>query len=215
MSSIIIADDHKMFRDGIIAILEQESDIDFKGDAGDAKGIFDLLESQSPDILLLDIALGNTNGIELLKTLSIKYPDLKVIILSMYSESNYVMKALEVGAAGYVIKDAGKAEMLSAIRAVAAGGTFFGKQVSHILMNHLSRRSVEAPSKKEEVMLTKREVEVLKFIAAEYSNQEIAAKLFISVRTVDTHRRNLLEKLKLKNTASLVRYAIKNGLVES
>lgn len=204
-----------MFRDGIIAILEQESDIEFKGDAGDAQGIFELLQNQTPDILLLDIALGNTNGIELLKTLRAKYPNLKVIILSMYSESNYVMKALEMGAAGYVIKDAGKTEMLSAIRAVASGGSFFGKQVSHILMNHLSRRTVEAPSKKDEVMLTKRELEVLKFIAAEYSNQEIAGKLFISVRTVDTHRRNLLEKLKLKNTASLVRYAIKSGLVES
>ena len=213
MTSIIIADDHKMFRDGIIAILEQENDIQFAGEAGDAQEIFELLQHTLPDILLLDISLGKSNGIDITKTLKVKYPELKVVIISMHSESSYVMKALELGASGYILKDAGKVEMLSAIRAVATGGTYFGRQVSQILLAHLSKNSIPV-AKKENVLLTKREVEVLKLIASEFSNQEVAEKLFISSRTVDTHRRNLLEKLKLKNTAGLVRYAIQNGFTD-
>ncbi len=213
MTKIIIADDHKMFRDGIIAIIGQESDIELIGEAGNAQEIFELLDKTLPDILLLDITLGLSNGIEITKTLKVRYPELKVIIISMHSESSYVLKALEVGALGYLLKDAGKIEMLNAIRAVVTGGSYFGKQVSQILRNHFSNQQTTV-AKQENIMLTRREVEVLKLIAAEHSNQEVADKLFISIRTVDTHRRNLLEKLKLKNNAGLVRYAIKNGLTE-
>ena len=213
MTKIIIADDHKMFRDGITAIIEQERDIELIGEAGNAQEIFEMLDKSLPDILLLDITLGDSNGIEITKTLRVRYPELKVIIISMHSESSYVIKALEVGALGYLLKDAGKIEMLNAIRAVVTGSTYFGRQVSQILMSHLSNNH-NSVAKQENVMLTRREVEVLKLIAAEHSNQEVADKLFISIRTVDTHRRNLLEKLKLKNNAGLVRYALKNGFTE-
>lgn len=213
MIRIAIADDHQMFRDGIIAILQQEGDLEVVGEAGNAQEVFETLDRHKPDILLLDIALGKNNGIEMTKTIRVRYPSLKVIIVSMHSESSYVIKSLEVGASGYLLKDAGKVEMLNAIRAVVSGGTYFGKQVSQILMAHFSNAS-RPIGKQEEVMLTRREIEVLKLLATEHSNQEVAQKLFISVRTVDTHRRNLLEKLKLKNNAGLVRYAINNGLVE-
>jgi len=213
MIRIVIADDHKMFRDGIIAILEQEADLQMVGEAGGAPEIFDLLDANPTDILLLDISLGKFNGIDLTKSLRQRYPDLKIIIVSMHSESNYVVKALEVGAAGYLLKDAGKTEMLNAIRAVMSGGSYFGRQVSQILMEHISGKNTK-PAKEEKVVLTRREIEVLKLIAAEYTNQEVAAQLFISVRTFDTHRRNLLEKLKLKNTAGLVRYAIQHGYTD-
>lgn len=214
MLKILIADDHKMFRDGIIAILEKEEDIEIAGEAGNAQEVFDALAKEKVDILLLDVSLGNNNGIEITKTLKNRYEELKIVFISMHSESNYVMSALEVGAAGYLLKDAGKSEMLTAIRAVANGGTYYGKKVSQILMEHLQRKNFKSPKEEEKVMLTRRELEVLKLLASEFSNQEIADKLFISSRTVDTHRRNLLEKLKLKNNAGLVRYAIKNGLTE-
>lgn len=213
MTKIIIADDHKMFRDGISAIIKQEPDIELVGEAGNALEIFEMLDKNLPDILLLDISLGESDGIEITKILRERYPGLKVIIISMHSESSYVINALEAGAYGYLLKDAGKIEMLNAIRAVAAGASFFGKNVSQIIRTHFSEEQ-EIVEKQEMVALTKRETEVLKLIAAEHSNQEVADKLFISIRTVDTHRRNLLEKLKLKNNAGLVRYAIKNGLTE-
>ncbi len=213
MIKIVIADDHQMFRDGIIAIFQQEIDIEVIGEAGSAQEIFEILDKAVPDILLLDITLGKNNGIEITKTLRVKYPSLKIIIISMHSESSYVLKSLEVGVSGYLLKDAGKVEMLSAIRAVITGGTYFGRQVSQILMAHFSNGS-KAVGINEQIMLTRREIEVLKLLAEEHSNQEVASKLFISVRTVDTHRRNLLEKLKLKNNAALVRYALKNGLIE-
>lgn len=213
MIKIVIADDHKMFRDGIIAILEQEGDIQLLGEVGSAQEVFEMLDASMPDILLLDISLGKFNGIDITKSLKMRYPELKVIIISMHSESSYIVKALEVGASGYLLKDAGKVEMLNAIRAVVTGGTYFGRQVSQILMEHLSGKGAHVV-KQDKVMLTKREVEVLRLIAEEHSNQEVADKLFISIRTVDTHRRNLLEKLKLKNTAGLVKYAIQNGLIE-
>ncbi|MCC6725508.1 MAG: response regulator transcription factor [Saprospiraceae bacterium] len=213
MIKIAIADDHQMFRDGIIAILQLEKDCEVVGEAGNAQEVFETLDKVQADILLLDIALGKNNGIEMTKTLRVRYPSMKVIMISMHSESSYVIKSLEVGAAGYLLKDAGKVEMLNAIRAVISGGTYFGKQVSQILMSHFSTSS-KPIGRQEEVMLTRREIEVLKLLATEHSNHEVADKLFISVRTVDTHRRNLLEKLKLKNNAGLVRYAINQGLID-
>lgn len=214
MLKILIADDHRMFRDGVIAILEKENDIEIVGEAGNAQEVFDLLSKNQIDIILMDVSLGNSNGIEITKTLRPKYDDIKIIFISMHSESNYVMSALELGAAGYLLKDAGKMEMLAAIRAVANGGTYYGKKVSQILMEHLQRKNFKTHKEEEKVTLTRRELEVLKLLASEFSNQEIAEKLFISSRTVDTHRRNLLEKLKLKNNAGLVRYALRNGLTE-
>jgi DNA-binding NarL/FixJ family response regulator len=214
MTKILIADDHKMFRDGLRAILELEKDMEVVGEAGSAREVFLFLEKTQPDVILLDITLGDSNGIEVTKTLREKYPNLHVLVVSMHAESTYILKMLEIGAAGYILKDTGKNEMLNAVRAVAAGDSYFSQQVSAIMVAYLQRKGMPPAKRKDEVLLTRREIEVLKLIVGENSNQEIADKLFISTRTVDTHRRNLLEKLGLKNTAGLVKYAMKHGYLE-
>jgi DNA-binding NarL/FixJ family response regulator len=183
-------------------------------EAGSTMEIYDILGKMQPDVILLDISLGDGNGIEVTKVLRQKYPDLRVLVVSMHAESTYVLKMLEIGASGYILKDAGKNEMINAVRAVAAGDSYFSQQVSSIMVAYLQRKSVPPSRQKQDVLLTRREIEVLKLIAAENSNQEIADKLFISTRTVDTHRRNLLEKLRLKNTAGLVKYAMQHGFME-
>ena len=214
MTKILIADDHKMFRDGLRAILEQEKEMEVVGEAGSAREVFLFLENTKPDVIMLDITLGDSNGIEVTKVLREKYPDLHVLVVSMHAESSYILKMLEIGASGYILKDAGKNEMLNAVRAVAAGDSYFSQQVSAIMVAYLQRKGMPPTKKEEDVLLTRREIEVLKLITGENSNQEIADKLFISTRTVDTHRRNLLEKLGLKNTAGLVKYALKHGFLE-
>jgi len=205
MIKILIADDHKVFRDGIIAILEDVKDISVIAEASDGREVLDRLKEVQPDVILMDITMGDTNGIDTTKLVKTTYPNIKVLALSMHSESGYIVKMLEVGASGYLLKDAGKEEMENAIRVIAKGNTYYSQQVSSIIVQHLTNPGVP---------LTKRETEVLKLIAEEYSNPEIAKELFISIRTVDTHRRNLLEKLQAKNTAGLVKYAIKHGIVE-
>lgn len=213
MIKILVADDHKVFRDGIISILEDVEDITVVAEAGDGREVLDRLKETQPDVILMDITMGDTNGIDTTKLVKAAYPDIKILALSMHSESGYIVKMLEVGASGYLLKDAGKEEMETAIRVVSKGNTYYSQQVSSVIIQHLTNpNKPKAP--KGGVPLTKREIEVLRLIANEYSNPEIAKELFISIRTVDTHRRNLLEKLQAKNTAGLVRYAIKHGVVE-
>jgi len=209
----MIADDHKVFRDGIVSILEDIEDIQVTQQADDGKEVLELLEKEQPQVILMDITMKDTSGIVTTKVVKEKYPAIKVIILSMHSESAYIVKSLEAGASGYLLKDAGSTEMIRAIRTVQDGATYYSQQVSTILVQHITQGSSGKTSKKDSP-LTPREIEILKLISEEYSNPEIAEKLFISIRTVDTHRRNLLEKLQVKNTAGLVRYAIKHGIVE-
>lgn len=209
---VLIADDHKIFRDGILSLLGSEEDVEVIGEAANGREVMTLLKTRQPDLILMDISMGESSGIETTLLLKKEYPHIKVLVLSMHSESSYVMKMLELGASGYLLKDAGKHEMLTAIRTVASGNTYYSSEVSARLVEHLTRKS--APRKSNEnIPLTSRELEVLKLIAEEYSNTEIAEKLYISIRTVDTHRRNLIEKLKVKNTAGLVKFALQQGLI--
>lgn len=213
MINVMIADDHKVFRDGIISILEDVEDIQITSQANDGQEVLSVLENQQPNVILMDITMGDTSGIDITKVVKEKYPTIKVLILSMHSESGYIVKALEVGASGYLLKDAGSSEMINAIRTVQAGDTYYSQQVSTILVQHITQ-GTKPKASKEGVDLTPRETEILQLICEEFSNPEIAKKLFISIRTVDTHRRNLLEKLNVKNTAGMVRYAIKHGIVD-
>jgi DNA-binding NarL/FixJ family response regulator len=213
MINVMIADDHKVFRDGIISIMEDVKDIHISMQAGDGRQVITLLENEQPDVIMMDITMGETSGITITKVVKEKYPEVKVLILSMHSESGYIVKALEAGANGYLLKDAGSSEMINAIRTVHSGATYYSQQVSSILVQHITQ-GTQPKSSRSGIPLTTREIEILKLIAEEYSNPEIAEQLFISIRTVDTHRRNLLEKLEVKNTAGLVRYALKHGLVE-
>jgi len=209
---IIIADDHQVFRDGIIAILEDEPNFEVIGDAADGRQVLDLLMSKTPTLILMDISMGGANGIETTKLVKEKYPNIKVLALSMHEESDYILKMIEAGAAGYLLKDAGSNELIKAIKIVAEGSTYYSQQASAAIIQQLSNRNKKAKNI-ESVPLTKREKEVLQLIVEEYSNPEIAEKLFISIRTVDTHRRNLIDKLNVRNSVGLVKYAIKHDLI--
>lgn len=211
---ILIADDHKIFRQGISAILSQQKDFSVSGEAANAEEIFNILANHSIDLILLDIDLGGDDGIQIAQTIREQYPAVRILALSMHGEEAYIVKMLESGTSGYILKTSGMEELNTAIRVVAAGKTYLSSEVTETLIQHLKFPEALEIRTDLEVPLTSREREVLKMIAQEYSNSEIAASLFISIRTVDTHRRNLLRKLKLKNTAGLVKFAIQKGLAD-
>ena len=210
---VLLADDHKIFREGVRSILEKEKDIEVVGEAANGPEVIDLIEQLEVDVLVLDIDIGKPNGIEITDMVHKKHPGTKVLILSMMGLHDFVIQALEKGAIGFLLKNTGKDEVLTAIRSVSKGDSYFSREVSEILIEQLQKPS-SSRKKSADIPLSPREIEVLKLIALEFSNSEIAEKLFISIRTVDTHRRNLLEKLGVKNTAGLVKFAIQKGLVD-
>ena len=211
--TVYIVDDHKVFRQGIKALIGYEEDMQVIGTAGSVKEFMENILAYEPDVILMDITLKDGEGTEATKWLKAKRPNYKILILSMHRADKYIGKVLASGADGYMLKDAGTAEMMNAIRAVHQGETFYSHQITKAIV----RQMVAGKKIKKELAgqaLTRRELEVLKLIADEKGNQEIADLLFISIRTVDSHRRHLLEKLKVKNTAGLVKYAIRMGLIE-
>ena len=212
MIRIFIADDHKIFRDGLVSLLSREDDMIVVAQAASGKEVLEQLHTVSPDLLILDIHMPGMPGEAICKWVKEQSPQMLVLVLSMHDESTYILKMLEAGASGYLLKEAGATELLQAIRTVAKGDTYYSQHVSQTILHQLIRGKQQRETNR--IPLTKRELEVLRLIAEEYSNQEIADKLFISVRTVDTHRTNIIDKLDVKNTAGLVRYALKHGLVE-
>ncbi|KPL17498.1 MAG: hypothetical protein AMS26_00750 [Bacteroides sp. SM23_62] len=210
---VMIADDHKIFRDGIKSILAKEKDIEVVEEAARGSEVIEKVGKSAIDVIVLDIDMGEPNGIEVAEIISREYPDVKILILSMMGLHDFIIQALEKGAIGFILKNAGKDELLTAIRSVAKGDSYFSKEVSVILIEHLNKPRTTR-KRIADIPLSARELEVLKLITQENSNPEIAEKLFISIRTVDTHRRNLLEKLGVKNTAGLVKYAIQKGLID-
>ena len=156
---------------------------------------------------------GELDGIDATKYITEHFPEVKVLALTMHTDESHITRMLQVGAMGYILKNTGKKELTEAIKTVASGESYFAKEASEVIMRRLMKNKSLQKGKFANVELTKREKEVLKLIAEENTNHEIADKLFISPRTVDTHRRNLLQKLKVKNTAGLVKYAIQNEVV--
>lgn len=213
MIDLIIADDHKVFREGIVALLQQVPGMRVIGEASSGEEVLQLLETRQPQVILMDISMGSSSGIETTHQLKALYPDIQVLVLSMHQEGGYIVKMIEAGANGYLLKDVGKEEMVNAIRQVAAGETYFSGKVSAAMIEQLNLVSKGPGQTRKKTPLTPRETEILKLIAEEHTNAEIAAALHISLRTVDTHKRNLLQKLDVKNTAGLVRFAIREGIV--
>ncbi len=211
--NVLIADDHKIFRDGIRSLLAREKDIHVVADVSNGSELLETVKEHQVDVVIMDIDMGEPNGVETTRLLKQDHPHISVLILSMLGVHEFVLQALENGATGYLLKNAGKDEVLTAIRCISKGDSYFSREVSAILIEALHNpRSDRRHSSK--IPISAREAEVLKLIAQEYSNPEIAQKLFISIRTVDTHRRNLLEKIGVKNTAGLVKYAISKGLID-
>lgn len=206
MIKIIIADDHSIIRDGLKAMLEMNDFCRIVGEAANGEELLDLLKTTPCDVVCTDISMPVMDGMEATRQIMKHFPKIRVMCLSMHEEAAFIKKMMEAGAVGYVFKDSSKDELKEAIQAVHSGKKYFNQKLFDILLNMES-------GGKEISVLSSREKEILKLIAEEYTNPEIAEKLFLSVRTVDTHRQNLIQKLDVKNTAGLVKYAIKSGLI--
>jgi DNA-binding NarL/FixJ family response regulator len=211
---VLIADDHKIIRVGLQGILQKISDVEVVGEAEDGAQVLEALGTTITDVVLMDIDMGRTNGIETTRKVKAAFPDVQVLALTVHEEQDHIVQMLEAGASGYLLKNAGTEELVAALRAVVKGDSYYSRSVSATLLQALTNlKSKSAQQINNNTPLSTREIEVLRLIAQEYSNGEIAEKLFISIRTVDTHRRNILEKLQVKNTAGLVRYAIEKAII--
>lgn len=213
---ILIVDDHPMIRHGIKSLLSDEESISLIDEASDGQQAIDKLGRASFDLIIMDIKMPEMNGIEATEHIHKNFPDTRILAISMYDEQRYIVKMLQAGAQGYILKNTGKQELLNAIDTVMKGESYFSQEVSSIMMSQfMSRKGTGLGDiAKPEVPLTKRETEIIRLISEELTNSEIADKLGISPRTVDTHRRNLLQKLDVKNTAGLVKYALQHHLLE-
>lgn len=212
---LFIADDHQMLLDGMKALLRDVEDIIVVGEASNGSDVLQYLEQHPVDVILMDISMPVMNGIETTSHIVHKYPNVRVIALTMHGERSFISRVLKAGAAGYVLKNTGKQDLLQAIRKVASGGTYISHEVASVMMEQFmpqaARRNGTGTAASE---LTKREEEILRLIAQEMTNNEIADRLFISMHTVETHRKNLIRKIGVKNTAGLVKYALQQGLAE-
>jgi DNA-binding NarL/FixJ family response regulator len=208
---VIIVDDHTLFRNGLRILLNTLEDYQVVAEAANGKQFLDLLEINMADLVLLDINMPVMDGIEAATIAQKLYPDLKIITLSMYGEEDYYYKMVNAGVKGFLLKNSDIKEVKTALDVVYDGGSFFSSELLQNLVNSLKSSS---KSKEFHAELSEREMEILILICQGLSNQEIGDKLFISKRTVDKHRANILEKSESKNTAQLVVYAIKNKLVE-
>ncbi|MEJ2006351.1 MAG: response regulator transcription factor [Cyclobacteriaceae bacterium] len=209
MIRLILADDHQVVIDGLRSILDMQEDIEVVDTFLNGREVVDFLkQNQDVDVVMLDINMPEMNGIETTRYIRNEFPDLQVLILSMHDTPEFIRNVINAGASGYVLKNADKQTLLEAIRKVASGKNFFSDDVVRNIMD-----SYKDSDKPRSVEITDREREILKLIAEGLTTNEIADKLFISVHTVNTHRKNLLSKLDIKNTASLVRYAIDQGIV--
>jgi DNA-binding NarL/FixJ family response regulator len=207
MTSVFITDDHAMIVEGLVSLLSKESQIKVIGTATNAEACINFFKTQQADILITDINMPNLSGIELCKILKPNYPSTHIIALSTFNEGSYITKMLESGASGYLLKNANKEEILEAIQTVSSGKQYFPFDVQKIYKATLEKMG-QLP------ILTKREKEILKHVADGLTNPQIGNQLFISVDTVDTHRKNLHIKLNVKNTAQLIKAAIENNLLD-
>ena len=210
---LLIVDDHQIIIDGLKSLLEDEADFKLMGEANNGKEALEILKLLDVDIVLMDIDMPVMNGIEATKQILKDFQNVKVVILSMHKEGGLIKNLIAIGAHGFLLKNSDQTELINAIRKVALGDRYFSPDVT---MSLLSKTSLNTSSFKGIDLLsqlTERETEILKLIAEGYSNKEIGEKLFISHRTVDTHRTNLMKKLDVSNIAGLIKFAIQNGIV--
>ena len=210
MIHIILADHHAIFRAGVCALIAPEDDIEVVAEASDETTLETLMKHHTTGVLLIDVDFGaQGGGVSLTKKIKTICPAVSVIGFSRDDAKDVTIGMLKAGATGFLLKNASKEDMLEAIRAVASGDSYLSHEVSLMLLQQITPTPEKHPAPHRGDALTTRESEVLQLIVAEYTNHEIADKLFISLRTVDTHRRHLLEKLGVKNTAGLVKYALR------
>jgi DNA-binding NarL/FixJ family response regulator len=204
-SKIIIADDHSMIRDGLKSLLNQSSEWKVVAEATTGIEAVAKYQELKPDLLILDISMPELNGMEAAKQIITDYPDAKIIILSMYDDEDYIGRCMEYGVKGYVVKSETSLELTYAVKTVLKGQTYFSGQVQKVIFKKYSTNVTRKKPKEPEAKLTTREIEIVKLISEGLSSISIAEKLFISPRTVETHRSNLLKKLNVKNSIELVK----------
>lgn len=205
---LIIADDHELFRNGLAELLRKHDDIKIVKSVGDGLEFMELMNSQfGADIVLLDITMPNMDGFQVLKELKTSNSDIKPIVISMHNDGNYIAKCAKMGAYGYLLKNTDEAELILAIRSVSSGKKYFSAEISEKMINFMSTQSIS------EDILSNKETEVLGLISKGLTTKEIAEKLFVSSRTIETHRANILKKLEVKNTAELIKKAAKMNLI--
>ncbi|NCA84959.1 MAG: response regulator transcription factor [Clostridia bacterium] len=210
---LLIVDDHQIVRDGIVALLQSDEHFQIAGVAFNGKMALEMAGKLHPDIVIMDVSMPVMDGIASTRFIRQQYPEIKVLALTMTNELEHIKNMIDAGAGGYLLKNSGKDELIMAINEVLAGREYFSGEVKDAIVREMmKKKSTNDRLAGEPIPLTHREKDVLQLIVKEFTNHEIAEKLFISVRTVDAHRRNLLEKTGARNTAGLVKYAIENSV---
>jgi DNA-binding NarL/FixJ family response regulator len=207
---ILIADDHPIVRAGFKQVLSETPDLVVADEAGNGQEVLEHLKKKKYDVVLLDISMPGKNGLEILKELKTDYPKLPVLILSIYPEEQYAIRALKAGAAGYLTKESAPHELISAIRKISAGGRYISASLAEKLATYLNVDMTKSPHE----TLSDREHQVMRLIASGKTVSEIAESLNLSVKTISTYRTHILEKMKMKNNAEITLYAVQNKLVE-
>ena len=209
---VVLADDHEIFRDGFQIMLEKQEDIEFVGEAGDGMELLSLVKETMPDVVITDIKMPKLDGIEATKKLSEEFPGIGIIAFSMFDEDSLIVDMLEAGARGYLLKNATKTEIFDAIKTVYAGGSYYCNHTTGKLAKLIGKSNFKFPAKIERPSFNDKELKIIELVCRELSNKEIAAAMFLSVRTVEGYREKIVEKMEVKNTAGIVIYAIKNNL---
>jgi two-component system, NarL family, response regulator NreC len=213
MTRILLADDHGIVRKGLRFLLEREPDMEVVGEAGDGRDAVRLAEELKPNVIVMDIAMPQWNGIDATAAIVKKDPSTGVIILSVHSDESYILRALNAGAKGYLLKDSAEADLIRAVQTVAQGKPFFSPVIMQTLLEDYMRYLQQRNLSDSYELLTDREKEVLQLLAEGKSNKEVATLLTLSIYTVETHRTRIMQKLNLHNTAEIVLYAVRKKIV--
>lgn len=211
---ILIVDDHELILSGLKDMLGSLENIKIIGEAYDGKEAFEKANALNPDIIFMDISMPVMNGIDATKLIIEYLPHIKIIALTQHEESEYVLQILKMGGLGYLLKNSKKEEFAEAIDAVIHGRKYLSQNISQQMLNAIAKKNDEEKHNEKEIHLTKREKEIIQKIADDLSNQQIADELHISLRTVETHRRNLMQKLKVKSVVALLKYAAQHGIIK-
>ena len=210
---ILLADDHNIMRNGLRLLLERQPGLQVVGEASDGRQTVEMSEALKPNVIVLDIAMPNLNGIEAARQIAAKLPDTAIVILSMHSDESYVLRALKAGARGYLLKDSAESDLIGAIKAVTDGKAFFSPAISKMLVEDYMRRMQQRGVEDSYELLTTREREILQLLAEGKSNKDVANILNLSLYTVETHRGNMLQKLNLHSVPELILYAVRKGVI--
>ncbi len=213
---VFLLEDHQLVRDGIKALLSEEKNIEVVGEASDSHEFFKKIKHLRPDVLLADVSLPGMSGIDVTKKITTDYPEVKVMMLSMYTNEEFITNSIKAGAKGYLPKNTTRKELTTAIQAVSQGHEYFATSITHALMNSYVQKVRHQPESRAEgqPLLTVRETEILKLFTRGLCNADIANQLFISIRTVESHKNHIMSKLELKTPAELMLYAIRHQLVK-